>query len=175
MLSRDSTSTSSKPGRLRISARRPLTPQWRTTNCPSSRCVPRWPRLGTVVVPEGNAVEVGENGDQIRPNRPEHHCEQRDHHQHGDAQRLLVDLLESDSWLFLRLGAFRPFLHQMLTARQRAAPRYAAPPRSGRAAPSGTAGSRSSPDTRSRSSVPPDAASCRSSRLPSAPSGPPER
>ena len=73
-------------------------------------------------MPEGNAVEVGENGDQIRPNRPEHHCEQRDHHQHGDAQRLLVDLLESDSWLFLRLGAFRPFLHQMLTARQRAAP-----------------------------------------------------
>ena len=73
-------------------------------------------------MPEGNAVEIGENGDQIRPNRPEHDREQRDHHQHGDAQRLLVDLLESDSRLLLRLGAFRTLLHQMLTARQRPAP-----------------------------------------------------
>ncbi len=57
-------------------------------------------------MPEGDAVEIGENGDQIRPNRPEHDREQRDHHQHGDAQRLLVNLLEGDSRLLLRLGTF---------------------------------------------------------------------
>ncbi len=72
-------------------------------------------------MPEGNTVEIGENGNKIGPDRPEHHRKQGDHHQHGDAQRLLVNLLQRDGRLFLRLRALGPFFHLMLTTRDGAA------------------------------------------------------
>ena len=73
-------------------------------------------------MPERNAVEIAEHGDQIRPNGPEQDPKQGNHHQHGDTQRLLVNLLQRDGRLFLRLCALRPFFHQVLTTRQRTTP-----------------------------------------------------
>ena len=44
-------------------------------------------RFGTVVMPERNAVEIAEHGDQIRPNGPEQNTKQGNHqtmkHKHG--------------------------------------------------------------------------------------------
>ena len=73
-------------------------------------------------MPQRNTVEIGEHGDQIGPNRPEQHGKQRNHHQHRNTQRLLVNLLQGNRRFFLGFGPFSALFNQMLTTRQRTAP-----------------------------------------------------
>ncbi len=72
-------------------------------------------------MPERNAVEVSKHGDQIGPYCPEDDAKQRHHHQHGNTQRLLVNLLKGDGRLLLRLRALGPLFHQILPTGQRTA------------------------------------------------------
>ncbi len=116
-----------------------------------------------------NTVEIGEYGDEIGPNRPEHNAKQGDHHQHGNTQRLLVDLLQRNCRLFLRFSPFSPSL--TICWRRASARRQAI--RRGNARPRKTvwySRFHSITAARFQSSDRPDAGWYRSSRWPSVPS-----
>ena len=80
-------------------------------------------------MPERNAVEIAEHGDQPRPNCPEHDTEQPKHQQHGNTQRLLVNLLQRNGGFFWRLAPSAPYLsNDSADAPVHDARRYAAAP-----------------------------------------------
>ena len=73
-------------------------------------------------MPERDAVQIAEHGDQIGPNCPEHDTKQRKHQQHGNTQRLLVNLLQCNGGFFRRFSTFCALFHQILPTRQRTTP-----------------------------------------------------
>ncbi len=77
-------------------------------------------------MPERNAVEIAEHGDQPDQIAPEHNTEQRKHQQHGNTQRLLVNLLQRNGGFFRRFGTFCALSPDSADAPVHAG-RYAAP------------------------------------------------